>query len=249
MRSAICVQSPSVDAGVDDLTYSEPMLRPTAHTGDRRRSARILIASAYPIVRHGMRALLTDEVDIDVVAEADNVDTAVMLTRRLHPDVVLLDLLLSEGDGILATRSIRSVSPAIRIIIMAGAQDDGQAVEAIRAGACAYLSKAARTDMIIRTIRDVDAGLFAMPSHLTAHVVRGVGRHDMLSERESQVLRLVAHGKSNKLIARELDLAESTVKTHVGSVLGKLGLESRTQMALFAARTGLVGLERPDMAG
>jgi DNA-binding NarL/FixJ family response regulator len=132
---------------------------------------------------------------------------------------------------------------------MASAHDDALAIKAIRAGASAYVQREARTDAIVRTIRDASTGQIAMPSQLAARLLRVVGRNEELSEREEQVVRLVARGKANKLIARDLHIAESTVKSHVGSILNKLGLDSRTQLALYATRNGLVAQEHTESIG
>jgi DNA-binding NarL/FixJ family response regulator len=146
-------------------------------------------------------------------------------------------------DAITVTRMIRAETPDIRVVVIAGVNDETPAVESIRAGASAYLPKDTRIDVFLRTVRGASAGHVVLPSHAVAQLVRVAGRHEALSERESQVLRLLARGKANKLIARELNIAHSTVKAHVGSMLGKLGLDSRTQLALYAARTGLVTFE------
>jgi two-component system, NarL family, response regulator LiaR len=219
-----------------------------ASTLERWHRARVLIASPHPIVRHGLRALLTVESDLEVVAETDNGAAAVALARQLRPDVVLIDLQMPQVDGIIVTRLIRAESTDTQIVVLAGVHDDTRAIEAIRAGASACLNNEASTDVYLRTIRDVSLGHVSLPSQLAARLMRVVDRQEVLSERETQVLRLVASGKSNKLIARELVIAESTVKSHVGSILNKLGLESRTQLALHAARTGLVALDQPELA-
>jgi DNA-binding NarL/FixJ family response regulator len=207
----------------------------------------VLVASAQPIVRHGLRALFSDEDDIDLVAETASGGDAIKLSRQLRPDVVAIDLLLPEVDGITATRMIRAELPHTHVVVMAGIDEDAPAIEAIRAGASAYLPREARTDALLRAIRGASAGQVALTSQAAARLVRVVGRHEAISERETDVMRLVARGKANKQIARELNIAQSTVKSHVGSLLSKLGLLSRTQLALYAARTGLVGLDTPDL--
>jgi DNA-binding NarL/FixJ family response regulator len=175
-----------------------------------------------------------------VVGEASDGTVAVTLARQLCPDVVAIDLLMPQVDGIAATRLIRSETGGTQVVVMAGVDDDGPAVEALRAGATAYLPRETRTEVILETIRDASAGHVAMSSHTVARLLRNVDRRSALSERESEVLRRIAQGKMNKQIARELDIAESTVKSHVGSLLTKLRLDSRTQLALYAARTGLM---------
>jgi NarL family two-component system response regulator LiaR len=215
-------------------------VHPNAYTTERRPRTRVLIANHQPIVRHGLRALLSETLDIDVVAEAESGREAIQKARQYRPDVLVIDLLMPDVDGITATRLIRTEVPDTEVVVMTGAHDDGAAIESIRAGAAAYLPKDAKVDVLLRSIRSAGAGQVAMPAQAAARLVRVVGRPDALSERESEVLRLVAQGMANKQIARELGIAQSTVKSHVGSIFGKLGLLSRTQVALYAARTGMV---------
>jgi DNA-binding NarL/FixJ family response regulator len=243
MTSALLAQPFPAASDIDGGPDGDLPLNPRARQMVQRSSIRVLIASAQPIVRHGLRALLTAEADLDVIAEVDDGTSAVTLAQQLRPDVVLVDLLLPGIDGISATRLIRAETPSSQVVIITGVDEDAPAIEAIRAGASAYLPKEARTDLMLRTIRGASAGQVALPAYAVSRLVRVVGRSEALSDRESEVLRLVARGKANKQIARELDIAQSTVKSHVGSILGKLGLESRTQLALYAARTGLVALE------
>ena len=140
------------------------------------------------------------------------------------PDVVVIDQLMPEVDGISATRMIRADLPNTEVVVMTGLDEDASAVESIRAGAIAYLLKDTRVEVLLRAIRGAGAGQVAMPAQAAARLVRVVGRQEALSERESEVLRLVALGMANKQIARELGIAQSTVKSHVGSIFGKLGL-------------------------
>ena len=215
-------------------------VRTTADTTERHPRTRVLIANHQPIVRHGLRALLSEATDIDVVAEAASGREAVQKARLLRPDVLVIDLLMPDLDGISVTRMVRAECPATEVVVMTGATDDRAAVDSIRAGAAAYLPKDAQVDLLLRSIRSAGGGQVALPSQAAARLVRVVGRPDALSERESEVLRLVAQGMANKQIARELGIAQSTVKSHVGNIFGKLGLLSRTQVALYAARTGMV---------
>lgn len=246
MTSAVYARPSSATADVDDLPSLDLRQPPRAHAVDLRNRTRVVIASSQPIVRHGLRALLMAEAEFDVIAEAEDGGSAVKLAQQLRPDVVAIDLMMPQVDGITATRMIRSELPQTHVVVMTGIDDDAPAIESIRAGASAYLPKEARTDVLLRTIRGARAGQVALPSQAVARLVRVVGRNEALSEREAQVLRLVARGRANKQIARELDIAQSTVKSHVGSILGKLGLDSRTQLALYAARTGLVALEQTE---
>jgi DNA-binding NarL/FixJ family response regulator len=210
-------------------------------------ACRVLIANRQPIVRHGVRALLASEPDIEVVAETDNGPEVVRLARRFRPDVVLVDLLLPGQGGIWATRMIRADLPETQVIVMAGVDEDAAAIEVIRAGAAAYLSKDARVEALLRAIRSAGSGQVALPAHAAVRLMRALRRGGALSEREAEVLRLVAGGLSNKQIAHELSVSLSTVKAHVSSILTKLSLPTRTQLALYAARTGLVALEQSQV--
>jgi two-component system, NarL family, response regulator LiaR len=214
-----------------------------AHTAGNRVTVRILIANDQPVVRHGVRALIADEPDLQVIGETDDGGEAVRLARQLRPDVVLIDLWIPTVDGISATRMIRADLRNTQVVVMTGVHEDAAAIEAIRAGAAAYLLKGSRIDDLLRTIRGAGTGQVTLPAQTAARMVRLVGGHEVLSHREIEVLCLVARGLANKLVAREFGISESTVKTHVSGVLSKLGLQSRTQLALYAARTGLVALD------
>jgi NarL family two-component system response regulator LiaR len=230
----------SVDTGLELVSR--------AHAVSNRVTVHVLIASQQPIVRHGLRALIANEPDVQVVGEADDGGVAVRVTRQLRPDVVLIDQSIPTVDGITATRMIRAELRDTHVVVMSGFDADLSAVEAIRAGAAAYLPKDAPIDDLLRTIRAAGSGQVALPAQTAAQMVRLIGGHDALSHRQTEILRLVARGLPNKLIARELGITESTVKTHVGSMLSKLGLDSRTQLALYAARTGLVALDHLNIA-
>jgi two-component system, NarL family, response regulator LiaR len=248
MRSTAYAPEHVTDAELDSMSNDEPIQITRPRIAHRGLRTRVLITSSQPIVRHGLRALLTDAADIDVIAETKGGGDAVRLARQLRPDVVAIDLLLPDLDGITATRVIRTAIPSTHVVVMTGVDEHAPALEAMRAGASAYLPREATTDTFLRAIRGAGTGQVSLPSQAAARLVGVVGRHDAISEREAEVMRLVARGKANKQIARELNIAQSTVKSHVGSLLSKLGLLSRTQLALYAARTGLVSLAHPDAA-
>jgi NarL family two-component system response regulator LiaR len=222
-------------------TRLDPVSRP--NTAVSRVTLRVLIANHQPIVRHGLRVLIANEPDLQTIGETDDGAEAVRMARQLRPDIVLIDLSIPTVNGISATRMIRAELPGTQVIVMTGVDEDASTFEAIRAGAAAYLLKDSRTEELLRTIRGVDAGQVALPAQVAARMVRLVGRHEVLSHRETEVLCLVARGLANKQVARELGITQSTVKSHVSGIIAKLGLPSRTQLALYAARTGLVALD------
>jgi DNA-binding NarL/FixJ family response regulator len=220
-----------------------PIFSPRSPGG--RATVRVLIASHQPIVRHGLRGLLAAEPEIEIVGESGNGGDALRLARRLRPDLVLIDMGIQSLDAIAVTRTIRSELRDTQVIVISGGNDDVSAVASVRAGATAYLRREARIEDLLRAIRSAVAGQVVMPAQAVARLLRSMGRHQALSERETEVLYLVARGQANKQVARDLGIAESTVKCHVTAILTKLGLPSRTQVALYAARTGLVALDCP----
>jgi NarL family two-component system response regulator LiaR len=185
------------------------------------------------------------EHEIEVAGEVEDGHDAVRLARRLRPDLVLIDMGIQTVDAIAVTRTIRAELPETQVIVISGGNDDVSAVESVRAGATAYLRREARIEDLLRAIRSAVAGQVVMPAQAVARLLRSMGRHQALSERETEVMYLVARGLANKQVARDLGIAESTVKCHVSGILNKLGLPSRTQIALYAARTGLVPLDFP----
>ena len=216
-------------------------------SGEQRADIRIrvLIADDHEVVRWGLRAFLELETTFDVVGDADNGTQAVRLAHRLRPDVVLMDLLMPEMDGITATEAIRRELPNTQVVVLTSMLDDGSLSRSLRAGAIGYMLKDATAPALRQAIKAAAAGQMQLSGDAVKRLMRGViasERPDALSERETEVLRLLAHGSANKQIARDLGIAEKTVKTHVSSILGKLGLRSRTQAALYAGRVGLVTL-------
>lgn len=206
----------------------------------------ILVADDHPVVRQGLRTFLATQEDLDVVGEAATGSEAAERAAELRPDVVLLDLVMPGGDGIEAARKIRAASPASKVIVLTSYPDDATVLPALEAGAAGYLLKDVEPQELADGVRRVHRGESLLHPAVARRVIReavGPGTAsalDALTPRELDVLRLLARGLPNKLIARELGIAERTVKTHVSSILAKLGVTDRTQAALYAVRERLV---------
>jgi NarL family two-component system response regulator LiaR len=208
---------------------------------------RILIADDHAVVRQGLKMFLALDPELQVVAEASDGAEAVRLAGELKPDVVLMDLLMPGMDGIAATTAIRQGIPDVEVVALTSVLEDASVVRAVRAGAIGYLLKDTQADELRRAIKAAAAGQVQLSPQAAARLMREVRAPDSpetLTERETEVLRLLARGRANKEIARQLQIGEQTVKTHVSSVLAKLGVHSRTQAALYAARIGLVPADR-----
>jgi two-component system, NarL family, response regulator LiaR len=206
-------------------------------------AVRVLIADDHSVVRQGLRMFLALDPDIEIVAEAATGEECVQMARTVHPDVVLMDLLMPVMDGIAATRMIRAEMPDVEVIAVTSVLEDDAVTGAIRAGAIGYVLKNTEADELRRAIKAAAAGQVHLSPEAAARLVREVqipGSPEVLTERETAVLRLVAKGQANKQVARELGIGEQTVKSHVSNILGKLQLQSRTQAALYAVDRGLV---------
>jgi DNA-binding NarL/FixJ family response regulator len=203
---------------------------------------RIVIADDHAVVRQGLKMFLLDDPDFDVVGEAQNGAEALKLAHDLKPDVILMDLLMPVMDGITAIGHVRRECPDTEVIALTSVLEDASVVGAVRAGAIGYLLKDTQADELIRSIKAAANGQVQLSPQAAARLVREVRAPDSpesLTERETDVLRLLAQGKANKEIARALIIGENTVKTHVSSILLKLGVQSRTQAALYARQIGL----------
>ena len=203
---------------------------------------RVLIVDDHAVVRQGLRTFLSLQDGIDVVGEASDGREAIAAAQRLRPDVVLMDLVMPRVDGVQAMRELRDHVPGARVIVLTSFLEDDRLLPAIRAGAAGYLLKNVEPSELARAVRTADAGDALIDPAVAARLVDALASdhrpEQPLTAREQDVLDLVARGYANKRIARELGIAEKTVKTHISHVLAKLGVSDRTQAALYATRAG-----------
>jgi NarL family two-component system response regulator LiaR len=207
----------------------------------------VLIADDHPVVRQGLRTFLDLQDDVAVVGEAATGAEAVAKVEELLPDIVLLDLVMPDLDGIEAARRIRDISPATKVIVLTSYADDQKIFPAIKAGAAGYLLKDIEPEELATGIRRVHQGEALLHPKIAARLMREVtgekAEAEVLTARELDVLGGLAKGLSNRAIAEELVVSEKTVKTHVSNILAKLHLADRTQAAVYALREHLVELE------
>ena len=208
----------------------------------------VLLVDDHEVVRRGVRAFLETQSDITVVAEAGSGEEAVRLAAEHAPDVALMDLIMPGMDGVEATRRLTAASPRTKVVMLTSYHDDEHIFPAIRAGALSYVLKEVGPDELADAVRKAAAGEAVLHPRVAARVVRelhGARREEPnafheLSDRELEVLKLIAEGLSNAQIAGRLYVSEKTVKSHVSNILGKLHLADRTQAAVFAWRQGVV---------
>jgi len=203
---------------------------------------RVLVVDDHAVVREGLRTFLSLQDGIEVVGEAGDGREAIAEAERLRPDVVLMDLVMPQLDGVQAMRELRERVPGARVIVLTSFLEDDRLLPAVRAGAAGYLLKNVEPSELARAVRTADAGEALIDPAVAARLVDALASdhrpEQPLTAREQDVLELLARGYANKRIARELGIAEKTVKTHVSHVLAKLGVSDRTQAALYATRAG-----------
>jgi DNA-binding NarL/FixJ family response regulator len=207
----------------------------------------ILIVDDHSVVRQGLRMFLGLDPDLEIVGEAADGAEAIRMAHQLKPDVVLMDMLMPVMGGIEATLNIRQQLPDTEVIALTSVLEDASVVGAVKAGAIGYLLKDTQSEELRRAIKAAAAGQVQLSPQAAARLMREVRTPEVvaptaLTERENDVLKLLAQGKANKEIARDLVIGEKTVKTHVSNILLKLGVQSRTQAALYAAQNGLAEL-------
>ena len=207
----------------------------------------VLIADDHSVVRQGLRMFLGSDPALNVVGEARDGAEALKLAHELRPDVVLMDLIMPVMDGITAIAAIRREVPDTEVVALTSVLEDNAVIDAMRAGAIGYLLKDTDAHELRRAIKAAAAGQVQLSPQAASRLLREVRTpekaEEPLTSRETEVLRLLAQGKSNKEISGALTIAEQTVKTHVSHILDKLGVPSRTQAALYAIRIGLVSPE------
>ncbi|MFO8037615.1 MAG: response regulator transcription factor [Anaerolineales bacterium] len=219
-----------------------------------KETIKIFIVDDHVVVRKGIRALLATEEDIEVIGEAENGLEATQKYDALQPDVILLDLLMPVMDGIEAINTIKKRDPAVKILVLTSFAADDKVFPAIKAGALGYLLKDSEPQELIQAIHQVYHGESSLSPTIARKVLQELSRpatepltSDPLTNREVEVLQIVAKGKSNREIAEDLTISETTVRTHVSNILSKLHLASRTEAALYALKEGMASLDEVSL--
>lgn len=210
---------------------------------------RVLLVDDHNVVRQGLKLFLATQPDIEVVGEAENGVAAVAAVGKVLPDVVLMDLVMPQLDGIGATQQIKTRYPDVEVIALTSFVEDAQVAAVVKAGAIGYLLKDVQPAELAAAIRSAQRGEVHLHPQAARRLMQAIGPKEQtsvaepLTEREIEVLKALARGESNKQIADTLVVSEKTVKAHVSNILGKLGLQSRTQAVLYALRHGMVSIE------
>lgn len=209
---------------------------------------RILVADDHLVVRRGLCSLLIPRNGMEVVGEAADGVEAVAIAMELRPDVILMDMVMPNKDGLTAIKEIIQQNPEARILVLTSFGEEARISDAIKAGALGYLLKDSSPDQLFQAVRNVAEGNLSLPHNLALKLMQELQRppqleppEDILTERELDVLKGIARGLSNQEIAGELSIGVTTVRTHVSSLFSKLGLANRTQAALYAVEHGLTG--------
>lgn len=214
---------------------------------ENETAIKVLLVDDHEMVRIGLAAVLSTEEDIEVVGEASNGADGIRLAQEYRPDVVLMDLVMEGMDGIETTRKLLQLYPECKVIVLTSFLDDEKMYPVIEAGAFSYLLKTSRAAEIAQAIRAAVKGQSILESQVASKIMNrfrqpkpSAPAHEELTDREMEVLRLIASGKSNQDVADELFIGIKTVKFHVTNILAKLGVEDRTQAAIYAFKNGLV---------
>jgi two-component system, NarL family, nitrate/nitrite response regulator NarL len=223
------------------------------------RSIRIVLADDHPIVRDGLRKLLTLEDDIEVVGEASDGREVVQVVQETEPDILLLDLRMPHMDGLATLQALQHIEPKTRVIILTASEDKNEFVQAMKLGCCGIVLKQTASDLIVKSIRKVFGGEIWLDSHTTAAVMRqfaapgetvngsagkGGRERSPLSQREREIVGLVAQGYKNREMAEKMFISEQTVKNHLHNIFDKLGVSDRLELALYAIHKGLHLVDR-----
>ena len=213
---------------------------------------RLVLVDDHTVVRRGIRIYLESFADVTVVGEAASGEACLAQLEDWLPDVVVMDLLMPGGmDGIEATQQVRQLSPHTRVVVLTAHTDEARVVAALRAGAIGYVRKDADPELLLTAVRAAAKGQSMLDPSIAGSVLQEVVRETAvapnLTERETAVLRWLAHGKTNREIAAELVVSEETIKTHVGNILSKLQMTQRTQAVIAALKQGLISLDEIDL--
>jgi len=217
-----------------------------------RPKVRVVLVDDHHVVRRGLRSFLDSFDDISVIGEAANGEELLAKVEAWLPDVVVMDLLMPGGmTGIETTQKLRTVSPHTQVVVLTAFTDEARVIAALRVGAIGYVRKDAAPDLLLSAVRGAALGRSVLDPKIAGAVLQELMEQSTiepgLTERETDVLRQLAHGRTNRAIAEALVISEETVKSHVGNILAKLHLAHRTQAALYALKQGLVGLDELEV--